>query len=447
MATLKLTEKTLAAIAPPLDVPQCYAWDTELRGFGVVVGRKQRTFVVRARVAGKLVKRTIGVAGQPREDGQLWNVQMARLRARELLGQMAGGKTPEPKRTGSGPTLRDALDFHIRKMERGENRRRKVCSPRSVRTLRGTVELHLAEYLDRPLVDLTREVMRDRIDTIERDAARIAGSNPKNPPGRAVTNRLIANVSALWRSWDEEHDLPIKCPVSMKMQAELAARDNRIANAELPSWHAKVTGMDNPVRRDLQLVALFTGVRTEGVRNLRWTSVDFDGEAITIEQAKGDRPYSLPMTATVREILERRQTENATLMAGVGGDHGYVFPSLSADGEKVIAVAEVKERRVKRDAKGNPLRTEDGEYVRETYLPGVQACRKTYNSVAMEIGVPKEIRERLMNHEGRGVNVKSYGFAEADWTNTREWADQVEAALWQRIKGQTKRGKRGKAVQ
>jgi hypothetical protein len=28
--------------------------------------------------------------------------------------------------------------------------------------------------------------------------------------------------------------------------------------------------LENPVRRDLQLVALFTGIRSDGVRNLRW---------------------------------------------------------------------------------------------------------------------------------------------------------------------------------
>jgi integrase len=358
---------------------------------------------------------------------------------------MSGGTVPTPKRTTSGPTLRAALDFHIGKMERGENRRGKVCSPRSVRTLRGTVELHLADHLDRPLVDLTADALDEVRQRIEDEAERLAGSNPDNPPGRAVANRLLANVSAIWRSWHKRHGLPVTCPVDRLTPGALKARDNRIGNAELPSWHTKVLAIENGVRRDLQLVALFTSIRTDGVRNLRWADVDFDDELIQVARAKGDRPYTLPMTATVKGILERRKKDNAKLMAGVGGDHGYVFPSLSNDGETVIAVAEVKERRTKRDKDGNPLRDEDGNYLRETYVPGVQACRKTWNSVAIEVGIPREARESLMNHEGRGVNVKSYGFPQ-NWDYLRGCADQVEAALWARIKGAVKRGKRRQAV-
>ena len=162
-----------------------------------------------------------------------------------------------------------------------------------------------------------------------------------------------------------------------------------------------------------------------------------------IERAKGDRPYAIPMTPTLREILERRRTANASLMSTHGGDHGFVFPSLAVDGKTVQPVAEVKERVTKRDGKGRTMRDDDGNAIRETYLPGVQACRKTYNSVAIEIGVPREVRERLMNHEGRGVNVRSYGFPH-DWQLAREWADKVEAALWSRIRGENKRGRRTK---
>jgi integrase len=320
-------------------------------------------------------------------------------------------------------------------MERGENRRGKKCSPRSIRTVRGSVELHLADYLDRPLVDLTADVIEEVMNRIEEEAERVGGSNPNNPPGRAAANRIIANVSAIWRSWHKRHGLPVSNPTERLLQRALAPRDNRIDNAELPDWYAKVQAMENAVRRDLQLVALFTGVRSDGVRSLRWDDVDFDDGLIQIARAKGDRPYTLPMVQTVRDILERRQADNPALMDPFGGDHGYVFPSIARDGETVQAVAEVKERITKRDAKGRTVRDEDGNAIREQYLPGVQACRKTFNSVAIEIGVPQEARESLMNHSGRGVNVRSYGFPQ-NWDYLRECATKIEVALWSRIKGE-----------
>jgi hypothetical protein len=120
-----------------------------------------------------------------------------------------------------------------------------------------------------------------------------------------------------------------------------------------------------------------------------------------------------------------------------------VFPSLARDGKTVIPVAEVKERHVVRDAKGRPMRDDDDNVIRESYLPGVHANRRTYNSVAIEVGVPREAREALMKHEGRGVNVRHYGRPQ-NWDYLRQCADQVEAALWSRIRGEVKRGRRGK---
>ena len=460
----RLTQNTLATLAVPVDVAQAYYWDTEPKGFGVVVGRTGKmTFVVQARVAGKTVKSTIGVAGKIREDGHAWTVLLARQRAKELLGAMASGVVPDVTRKSTrpgGPTVREALEFHISKMERGENRRRKVCSPRSIATLRGFVELHLERYLDEPLVTLTADVIDELRTKIERTTERKAGSNPKNPPGRASSNRMIAAVSAIWRTWHKRHGLPVSNPTERLTQGSLAPRDTRVANDELPAWYAKLfatlpgkaeahgrtrarTEIMSPVRRDLQLVSMFTGVRAEGVRSLRWLDVDFDAELLHIAKAKGDQPYTLPMTKTVREVLELRERENADQFEPHGGDHGFVFPSLARDARTVIATAEPKERHAKRDAKGRIARDDDGNMIRENYLPGTHANRRTFNSIAIEIGVPAEARESLMNHEGRGVNVKHYGVPQ-NWDYLRECADKIEAAIWARIRGETKAVRRSR---
>ena len=147
------------------------------------------------------------------------------------------------------------------------------------------------------------------------------------------------------------------------------------------------------------------------------------------------------MVATVRAIFEQRRTENAVQFAPYGGDHGNVFPSLSRDGKRVQPVAEAKERRTARDPHGRVMRDEEGRPIRVTLLPGIQASRRTSNSVAMEVGVPQEIRESLMNHSGKGVNVKHYGRPQ-NWDTLRAAAEQVEAALWSRIRGEMSARKR-----
>jgi hypothetical protein len=155
MANLKLTEKSIAALAPsttharscpggecacPL---QSYYWDTELVGFGVVVGRTGiKTFIARAWVGTKRRRVKIGVAGAPRTDGHRWTVALARVEARQLLGRMSAGEDPNAgKRAtsapppGAGPTLRQAMELHVTNMRAGRNRRRRVCAPRSIQKI------------------------------------------------------------------------------------------------------------------------------------------------------------------------------------------------------------------------------------------------------------------------------------------------------------------------
>lgn len=90
-ATIRLNEKTLADLRVPDNCIQVYYWDTELSGLGVVVGRTTKTFVARSWVNGKNRRVKIGVAGQPRPDGHLWSIALARAEARKLLGKMSAG--------------------------------------------------------------------------------------------------------------------------------------------------------------------------------------------------------------------------------------------------------------------------------------------------------------------------------------------------------------------
>ena len=445
MATLKLTEKTLAALPPATDAVQDYYWDAghkeAIKGFGVVVGRTGRkTFVARAWVKGLKRRVVIGVAGEPRADGHVWSVALARPEAKKLLGTMAAGTDPNAARRpgAGGPTLRDGLELHLENMREGRGRK-KVCSPRSIRKMETEVPRHLGDWLDRPIAELTADELAKVCKRIQANATPIAGS--VNKPGVVQANKIIAHVSAIWNALDKRRGLTGRNPArQLGLIAFEKARDVRINHDEFADWHAKVLTC-SPVRRDLQLVSLFTGIRSEGVRNLRWEDVDEERELLHVRKAKGDQPYTLPLVATVRDILKRRKTENADEFASWGGDQGWCFPSLSRDMKQVQAVAEVKERRVDKTQED-----EDGDPVRVRFLPGIHANRRTFNSVAIEIGVPPEARLALMNHEGRGVNVKHYGRPQ-NWDYLRGCAEQIEAALWERLKPEpvTPKGAKPKA--
>lgn len=424
MPTIKITEKAIAAIPPlPDGQAQVTYYDTELPGFALVVGRTARTFTVKRWADGRKRKVTIGRAGAIRDDGRPWTAALARKRATEIMGQIAGGTLPAgpsmKSNTGAqaGPTLRMGLELHVSNMHK---RRR---SERSVATIEKEVTKYLADWLDRPIVDLTGAELDALVKRLMDTTAPRAGS--VNPPGAALTNRLIAQVSAIWNAVDKLHDLPGKNPARRLTAYALAPKQNRIADEDLPDWFARVHQL-TPVRRDLQLFALFTGLRSESVRMVRWEDEDRRRRVLHIRRAKGDKPYTIPLADTHLEILARRRSENAIEFGPYGGDHGWVFPSLSREKPRcVIHVAEAKERR--RSQTTREL---------EKFLPGLHPLRKTFNSVAMEIGIVKEDRELLMNHEGKGVNVKHYGFPQ-NWDHLAGCQARIEAALWARLRAVT----------
>jgi integrase len=439
MTQLKLTEKSVLALVPPAEGDRLYVWDVECRGFGVQVGRRQRTFVVRGRANGQLVKRTIGAHGSMRADGHAWTVQLARIEARRLLGELAGGKILPPRTHAGGPTLRAGLELHVSNMRAGKNRRRRACSPRSIQKMETEVPRHLGDWLDRPIVELTAAELQKVLDRIERDTPRRADA--VNKPGAAQANKVLAHVSAIWNALDKLHDLPGRNPAKRLSPSALKPREARIADDGFVDWYARVMAMENAVRRDMQLVALFTGLRSDSVRHLRWEDVDEERALLHVRKAKGDKPYTLPLVATVRDILQRRHDDNPATFDAFGGDGGWCFPSLSRelkpvrgeDGRSKLVqvvqpIAEPKERRA------DPSKLdEDGEPVLVSYLPGIHASRRTFNSVAIEIGIPPEARLALMNHEGKGVNAKHYGLPQ-NWDYLRECAGRIEAALWARLK-------------
>lgn len=75
---------------------------------------------------------------------------------------------------------------------------------------------HLAEWLDRPLVDLTALELQKACDRIERETLPRAGA--VNALGRAQANKLIAHVSAIWNAADRLHDLGGKNPAKRLSQ-------------------------------------------------------------------------------------------------------------------------------------------------------------------------------------------------------------------------------------
>jgi integrase len=428
MATLKLTEKTLERFPLPVDVAQAYAWDSEVTGFGAVVGRTGViTFVARGRVAGKgeRAKVKIGIAGRAdgRDDGRVWNVLLARQAAKEILGQLAAGENPNAEKRArvGGPTLRDGLELHVHNM-RADN-----CSKSSIDTIEKETLNHLARWLDRPIVELRGSDLRD-VHT------EISGQGAKY-----LANRIVRHVSAIWNTLDNASDdgLPGKNPArKVKRHAYVPRRE---IIEDLSSWYERVQTL-TPVRRDLRLFTLFTGMRNGAARLARWEHIDLDRGSLFVPKPKGGekRAFTLPLAPGLVKMLRQRQRQNEIEFGIFGGDGGWVFPSVSREGampgsrrrvrdedaplSRVIPVAESKERR----------KDETGARVR--YLQGQHTSRRTFLTVATEIGISELDRHVLANHAFGRQTVNASYIAQS-FDHLRDCATKIEAALWERIRG------------
>lgn len=399
MGTTRITKETLAKLEAPAS-GQVYLWDDEVTGFGVVLGVSgKRTFVARGRVSGKneRAKVTIGTFGAPGEDGREWTVVLARQKARELLGLMAKGINPNAKgsptsaATAIGPTLRDGLETHLASMKK----KRRAAT--SLRTFEYEVRKYLADWLDRPMAELTGAVLAELHEQIKRNSRVKANSNPNNEKGAPLANRVVTHVSACFNSLNKKLEGKLGSWNPAKAVDKDILKPKRERLDDLADYAARVATMRNPIQRDGLMFALYTGLRSEDVRTVQWENVDFDEHTLTLVDPKGGEAaaFTIPLSATPMKILRRRQAENATsaLFTTAGGDAGYAFPTLHTD-RKVGPIGDLRQQ-VK------------GEKHTRFPVEDVHTLRRTWESIAHEEGISELDQHVLSNHSFGGHNVNA----------------------------------------
>lgn len=423
MANVKLTEDFVRALEPPTDVAQAYYWDDEDTGFGLVIGRSGKpTFIVRGRTNGKRIKVTIGQHRDVRADGHSWSVALARKRARELLGLMAGGTNPSPTAApaevaAAGPTLRDGLKAHVARM------RKKQRSERSIATVEAEVSKYMADWLDRPFSVLTGAAMVEIHDSIKRRVKPRVGTNPNNDKGAPLANRVVAHVSACWNSLNKklEGALGTWNPAKAVDKDVLKPKRERIPEGAMPGWAKRVETMRNPIQRDGLMLALYTGLRSEDVRTIRWEQVDFEARTLRLPDPKGgvNAAFTIPLSPTPYAILKRRQADNKTApLFATSGDHGWAFPSMDVKGV-VMAIGDLRQQ-------------VHGDTHSRFPVEDVHTLRRTWESIAHEEGISELDQHVLSNHSFASHNVNATYIAQ-HLTHLAECAAKIDAGIARRL--------------
>jgi len=321
----KLTETFVSKLAHPEAGTRKY-WDTEVKGFGLFVGKRSKTWYYQRDVGGQTRRVLIG-------RHSVISAAAARQAAQTLALDMSRG-AGKVFQTGA-PTLERAMEAFLA--------RPKLRSEAFKNSVRGSIRIHLGDWLRLPLNEITRSMVAAR-----------HGQLAHIPSG---ANHMFRAFRSIWNHARRTSELPETPTLAIEWYDE--EPDGRIIE-KLAEWRDTVDALENPIHAAYYRFLLFTGLRKSEAAALRWR--DVAGDRIHIPVTKNGRPFDLPILGVHHAILDPMRRLHQE----------WVFPA-------------------RRSASGylkNPKQI--------TWSP--HAHRRTFATVAMEAGVIEEIVGRLLNH-------------------------------------------------
>lgn len=292
--------------------------DTELKYFGLCVGKTTKTFFVEATVSGKnqTPRMKIGRYG----DGQ-WTLEEARREAMALLSKTSHGINPleERQKLQAEQEERKAREITLSQLWDifRQNKRLKAGTLDEYKKYLQMVffgerneknNFSYPNWSDRPITGITR----DEVRTLHRQI----GIDRGKPAYANGAFRTLSSVLELARARRMIAENPVSVLRDEKLWFPDTRRQSVIRPHQLSAWFRginEVRSRSNPpsaaVGCDYLEFVLFTGLRREEAATLQWADVDFEDRIVTIpgSRTKNSKTHILPLTDHILEILKRRQ--------------------------------------------------------------------------------------------------------------------------------------------
>jgi integrase len=371
----KLTKRVIDALRPTPGA-DLFAWDNELRGFGVRMKPSGRaSYLVQYRTAQGRTRRyafaTVGTV----------TPHQARQLARAHLSEVEQGRDPSAERhqRREALTVTQLCHEYLDAARKGvvATRFKRPKRPSTVAFDAGRISRHIVPLIgNRVAGELTRADVQRMADDIS--AGRTAAIIKTGPRGKAVVTggagtaaRVIGLLSGIF-TWAERRGLvrgPNPAWGIEKQRGE--AKERVLSPEELAKLEAelRVHEADQP-----------TGLRREEACGLRWREVDQDGSYLRLSVSKTGRS-TRPLGKAALQFL-------ATLRRG---QSEWVFPNRSGTGSADLkkAIAALFDEADLMDARSHDL-------------------RRTFASAAAELGYGDAAIAELLGHARRGVTERHY---------------------------------------
>lgn len=395
---IKLTDRRIKALLPSTTESDYVVWDTELPNFGVRVtptGRK--TYVVRLKRNGISRQRKVKECGRlpikyidsnGKEDG-------ARHRARIMLLELSDGVDPQDskrRKVAQSITLREVKAEYVK----NKRTRNGKLRPSSVKDINRC----LPEWDNIPVVEISRSMCLEKWYEVSQKAPVKANRDFRNL--RALINR----AQELTATEDGEYTIAVNPVVQLFKKNGLLKwnrvekRKTKIPKDKIGQIYNYLTASANElnsktknVGADLVLFLILTGCRIGEARTLLWENVDLEAAIPTIhlssDVVKNHHAITLPISKPLRTVLQRRFIARTD-------DDIYVFPATS----------------------GNTGYLADPRtlFKNISSITGVNihphALRRTFESIALAVGVDSDQRRLLLNHISGDVHAIHYSNAD-----------------------------------
>lgn len=346
-------------------------------GFGLrVTPNGAKSFIVEGRVNGRMRRFTVGSA-------ERFTVNEARGKAKKLLADMHDGLDPQLTKKSvrqRSDTLKAMVEAYISAKDL------KAATAKQYRALVGR---NLADWLEKPVIDITPQMVLLRYEAICRRS--ISEANGTMRVLRAVCRRAKkalperADGSALMKVVPTE-------TLSGGWRS-LGRKTTLLQPEELPAWWAAVGFLKSDASRRALHSLLLTGLRVSELLGLNWSDFDHANRRLIIRDSKTGA-FAKVIGPELASWLGRwRSDDQLTPVFGVY-DLRTALARVSLLGGKRITPHDL---------------------------------RRTYLTFGERAGAPMVVLKRLANHSTRG-DVTS-GYVLPSDTDLRYWAARIEREI------------------
>ncbi|MFU8927226.1 tyrosine-type recombinase/integrase [Acinetobacter puyangensis] len=388
------TNKVTKLDKPEGSKNQIFYWDIDTPGLSVrVTQNENRSYIFQGRVSGKSLRITIG-------DVNTWALDDARKEARRLQQLCDQGIDPRrnkaeevqkndefsQKKQNEKITFGDVfneyieankylwsdahLKDHISLSHRGGEKK--------IRGSGLTIPGSIAPLFDVPLVGITPELL-----------VQWQNKEAETRPGRAALGFRIVRTCI---NWCQEHELYSTLIEAKVHQAKRVRRavpvlkpvKNSVQRNQLKDWFLAVNKIENIMHRTFLQVSILTGPRSESMRSLTYSQLDFKWKTISIWDKVEQENRIIPMTPYVEKLLKALPKNTET---------DYVFWSKQSTTGHIT------------DIRKNYYRA-----LEESGLPKftIHDLRRSFSNLAEWLEIPTGVVAQIMGHKPSATAEKHY---------------------------------------